>query len=42
MLRADGARLWSALMELGRIGETPGGGARRLAMGPLDGQARAP
>lgn len=40
MLKANPERLWDALMEMGRIGETPGGGARRLAMDALDGQAR--
>jgi beta-ureidopropionase / N-carbamoyl-L-amino-acid hydrolase len=39
-LRVDGARLWSSLMELARIGTTPKGGVCRLALTELDGQAR--
>ena len=38
--RVNGDRLWSALMEIGRIGETPGGGCRRLALSEEDGRAR--
>jgi N-carbamoyl-L-amino-acid hydrolase len=37
--RAD--RLWSTLMELATLGATPRGGIRRLALTPLDAQARA-
>ena len=33
-------RLWSSLMDLARIGATPKGGVRRLALSELDGQAR--
>jgi N-carbamoyl-L-amino-acid hydrolase len=40
MPRVNGDRLWSALMELGAIGETPGGGCRRLALSDEEGQAR--
>jgi beta-ureidopropionase / N-carbamoyl-L-amino-acid hydrolase len=40
MPRVDGHRLWSALMEIGLIGETPGGGCRRPALSEEDGRAR--
>jgi N-carbamoyl-L-amino-acid hydrolase len=36
----DAERLWSSLMELARIGATEKGGVRRLALSPLDGEAR--
>ena len=36
----NGERLWDSLMEMGRIGETPGGGSRRLALTAEDGRAR--
>ena len=39
--RVNRDRLWSALMEIGRIGETPDGGCRRLALTQEDAQARA-
>jgi N-carbamoyl-L-amino-acid hydrolase len=39
-LRVDGARLWDALMTLARIGATPKGGVRRLALTDLDRQGR--
>ncbi|MDF2097455.1 Zn-dependent hydrolase [Aquibaculum arenosum] len=39
-LRIDGDRLWSSLMEIGRIGETPAGGCRRLALTDEDRRAR--
>ncbi|WP_342640126.1 Zn-dependent hydrolase [Rhodoligotrophos ferricapiens] len=39
-LRVDSDRLWSALMEIGRIGETAAGGSRRLALTAEDGEAR--
>ena len=39
-LRVDGARLWQSLMDLARIGATPKGGVRRLALTDLDGQGR--
>ncbi len=39
-LRIDGARLWSALMELARIGATAKGGVKRLALTDLDKQGR--
>jgi len=40
-LAIDGVRLWQSLMELAAIGATPRGGVCRLALTPLDGQARA-
>lgn len=40
MHRVNGDRLWSTLMEIGSIGETSGGGCRRLALSEEDGQAR--
>ncbi|MFQ5774325.1 MAG: Zn-dependent hydrolase [Kiloniellaceae bacterium] len=39
-VRVNGARLWDSLMEMGRIGATPGGGVGRLALTDLDRQAR--
>jgi N-carbamoyl-L-amino-acid hydrolase len=39
-LRVNGARLWDALMALARIGATPKGGVRRLALSALDGEGR--
>jgi N-carbamoyl-L-amino-acid hydrolase len=39
-LRVDGVRLWQSLMELARIGATPKGGVRRLALTELDGKGR--
>ncbi|HKW81041.1 MAG TPA: Zn-dependent hydrolase [Casimicrobiaceae bacterium] len=39
-LRVDGERLWRSLMELARIGATPKGGVRRLALTDLDRQGR--
>jgi len=33
-------RLWASLMDLAKIGATPKGGVRRLALSELDGQAR--
>jgi N-carbamoyl-L-amino-acid hydrolase len=36
----DSQRLWNSLMELAKIGATDKGGVRRLALSPLDGQAR--
>ena len=39
-LRVDGSRLWRSLMELAKIGATPKGGVRRLALTELDGQGR--
>ncbi|MGE5143658.1 MAG: Zn-dependent hydrolase, partial [Acidobacteriota bacterium] len=39
-LRVDGARLWGSLMDLARIGATPKGGVRRLALTDLDRQGR--
>ena len=40
MPRVDGNHLWSTLMEIGQIGETAGGGSRRLALSDEDGKAR--
>ena len=39
-IRADNSRLWASLMEMGRIGATPGGGVGRIALTELDRQAR--
>jgi N-carbamoyl-L-amino-acid hydrolase len=39
-LRIDGSRLWASLMELARIGATPKGGVKRLALTDLDRQGR--
>jgi N-carbamoyl-L-amino-acid hydrolase len=39
-IRADKNRLWASLMELARIGATPGGGVGRIALTELDKQAR--
>jgi N-carbamoyl-L-amino-acid hydrolase len=39
-LRIDGARLWSSLMEMAKIGATPKGGVKRLALDDLDKQSR--
>ena len=36
----DGDRLWRSLMALARVGATPRGGNRRLALSALDGQGR--
>lgn len=36
----DSDRLWRSLMDLAKIGATPKGGVRRLALSELDGQAR--
>ena len=38
--RIDGARLWDSLMEMARIGATPKGGVRRLALSAVDRQGR--
>ena len=40
LIRADENRLWTSLMEMGRIGATPGGGVGRIALTELDKQAR--
>src|SRR5690606_15782645 len=40
VLRFDGARLWESLMSLARIGATPAGGVRRLALTELDAESR--
>ncbi len=39
-LSVDGARLWDSLMDMARIGATPKGGSRRLALSDLDRQGR--
>ena len=39
-IRIDGARLWQGLMEMARIGATPGGGVGRIALTDLDRQGR--
>jgi N-carbamoyl-L-amino-acid hydrolase len=38
--RINGERLWNSLMELARIGATPKGGVKRLALTDLDKQGR--
>ena len=40
MARINSARLWDSLMELARIGATPKGGVKRLALTELDRQGR--
>jgi N-carbamoyl-L-amino-acid hydrolase len=40
LVRADQNRLWTSLMDMGRIGATPGGGVGRIALTELDKQAR--
>src|SRR5699024_10725263 len=39
-LSINGERLWQSLMDLAKIGATPKGGNCRLALTPLDGEAR--
>ncbi|PMR74632.1 Zn-dependent hydrolase [Billgrantia endophytica] len=39
-LRTDGDRLWTALMDLAKLGATPKGGVNRQALTDLDRQAR--
>ncbi len=39
-LSVDGARLWDCLMEMAKIGATPKGGSRRLALSNLDREGR--
>jgi len=39
-IRVDGSRLWQSLMDLAKIGATPKGGVRRLALTDLDRQGR--
>jgi N-carbamoyl-L-amino-acid hydrolase len=39
-MKINADRLWASLMELAKIGATPKGGVRRLALSELDGQAR--
>jgi N-carbamoyl-L-amino-acid hydrolase len=39
-VRIDGDRLWDSLMEMARIGATPGGGVGRIALTELDRMAR--
>lgn len=41
VLRVDGARLWSRLQEMARIGATPDGGCNRQALTPGDLEARS-
>jgi beta-ureidopropionase / N-carbamoyl-L-amino-acid hydrolase len=38
--RINGARLWASLMDMARIGATPAGGVRRLALGAVDRDGR--
>ena len=40
MQKIDGQRLWGSLMDLARIGATPKGGVRRLALTEVDRQGR--
>ena len=39
-LRVNGERLWRSLMDLARIGATPKGGVKRLALTEIDRQGR--
>ncbi len=39
-LRIDGQRLWDSIMEMGKIGETAGGGSHRLALSDEDKEGR--
>ena len=39
-IHIDGGRLWDTLMEMAKIGATPKGGCRRLALTDLDKQGR--
>lgn len=39
-LSINAERLWGSLMDMGKIGETPAGGSRRLALSREDGEAR--
>ena len=41
MLKIDGPRLWASLMEMAKIGATPKGGVRRLALTEEDRRSRA-
>ena len=41
MLKVNGARLWSSLMEMAAVGGTPKGGVRRLALTEDDAAGRA-
>ena len=41
MLKVNGARLWSSLMEMAEVGGTPKGGVRRLALTEEDAAGRA-
>ena len=41
MLKVNGARLWSSLMEMAAVGGTPKGGVRRLALTEEDAAGRA-
>lgn len=40
IVRVNHERLWASLMEMGALGQTPGGGCRRLALTDEDKQAR--
>jgi len=39
-LKIDGPRLWASLMEMAKIGATPKGGVRRLALTEEDRRGR--
>ena len=41
LLSTSSERLWSSLMSLAKVGATPRGGVRRLALTALDGEGRA-
>mgnify|MGYP001792306382 CR=1 FL=1 len=41
-LRINSARLWDSMMTMGKIGATPGGGSRRLALPDEDKAGRDP
>ncbi|MDE1179021.1 Zn-dependent hydrolase [Paraburkholderia sp.] len=41
MLKIDGQRLWASLMEMAKVGGTPAGGCRRLALTKEDAAGRA-
>ena len=40
MMKIDGERLWSSLMELSRVGATAKGGVRRITLTPADREGR--
>ncbi len=40
IMKIDGERLWSSLMQLSRVGATPKGGVRRITLTPADREGR--